>query len=301
VRGVKASNDEIGFLIDAFNQMLDQIQERDRALVGANTQLEAKVAERTSDLEATVDKLNRSNQQLQEFTYIASHDLREPLRKISSFGQLLSASISEKLEDDDKENLNFMIDGANRMQQMVEALLTYSRVTTKGVAFEPVDLNKVVKELSELELSMKIEETHATVEVPQPLHTINCDPVQIRQLIQNLIANGLKYQKKDTLPKIIIRSQPTDNGKIKVEVSDNGIGIPENQYKNIFVMFKRLHTKQEYEGTGIGLAVCKKIVERHNGEIGVTSVYGEGSTFWFTVPAGAAAEQAAETETQASQ
>jgi signal transduction histidine kinase len=284
VRGVKTSNDEIGFLIDAFNEMLEQIQDRDRALVGANTQLEAKVTERTADLEQTVDKLNKSNQQLQEFTYIASHDLREPLRKISSFGQLLTASIGDKLEADDKENLNFMIDGANRMQQMVEALLTYSRVTTKGVAFEPVDLNTVVKELTELELAVKIEETHTVVEVPEKLHTINADPVQMRQLIQNLIANGIKYQKKDSIPKITIRTNTAENGMIKVQVADNGIGIPENQYKNVFVMFKRLHTKQEYEGTGIGLAVCKKIVERHNGEIGVESVYGEGSTFWFTVP-----------------
>ncbi|MFA5783382.1 MAG: ATP-binding protein [Phycisphaerae bacterium] len=284
VRGAKVSNDEIGLLIDAFNEMLDQIQHRDMALVDANKQLEAKVTERTADLEEMITKLNQSNRQLQEFTYVASHDLREPLRKISAFGQMLTASLGDKLEADDKENLDFMIDGASRMQQMIEALLTYSRVTTKGVAFEVVDLNEVVEELKSFELSVKLEETNAQVSVPETLHHINCDPAQVRQLMQNLVANGLKYQKADTTPVITIRSISQDDGKIRVEVQDNGIGIPEEQYDNVFTMFRRLHTKQEYEGTGIGLAVCKKIVERHGGEIGVHSVYGESSTFWFTMP-----------------
>lgn len=284
VRGVKVSNDEIGLLIDAFNEMLDEIQHRDEALVEANKELEAKVAERTADLEGMIEKLNQSNRQLQEFTYVASHDLREPLRKISAFGQLLAASLSDKLESDDRENLEFMIDGANRMQMMIEALLTYSRITTKGVEFEPVDLNVVVDELKSFELAVKIEETHSEVEVPEPLCCVNADPTQVRQLLQNLIANGLKYQKSESTPRITIRSTVQDNEMVRVEVQDNGIGIHEDQYENVFTMFRRLHTRQEYEGTGIGLAVCKKIVDRHGGEIGVDSVYGEGSTFWFTMP-----------------
>jgi len=284
VRGVKVGNDEIGMLVDAFNEMLNQIQERDSQLVEANKELEAKVAARTADLEEIVQKLNQSNQQLQEFTYVASHDLREPLRKISSFGQLLLASLGDKLEGDDRENLDFMIDGASRMQQMIEALLTYSRVTSKGVGFEPIDLNKVIEELTSFELSVKVEETMARVNVPEPLHRVNCDPTQIRQLLQNLIANGLKYQKPGNVPEITIRSSVQDGSMIRVEVQDNGIGIREDQFKNIFVMFRRLHSREEYEGTGIGLAVCKKIVERHGGDIGVSSTFGEGSTFWFTVP-----------------
>jgi signal transduction histidine kinase len=291
VRGTKTSNDEIGFLIDAFNQMLEQIQTRDRALVDANKQLEAKVAERTADLEASIEKLNSSNQQLREFTYIASHDLREPLRKISSFGQLLVASLGDKLDGDDKENLDFMISGAERMQQMVEALLTYSRVTSRTVDMVPVDLNKVVEELLEIELAVKVEETGAQIEVPENLHSIKCDPAQIRQLIQNFIANGLKYQKKGAIPRITIRSQALEDGMVRVEVSDNGIGIKEDHFKDLFVMFKRLHSRSEYEGTGIGLAVCKKIIERHGGDIGVSSTFGEGSTFWFTVPAAVGAKQ----------
>lgn len=284
VRGIKVSNDEIGLLTEAFNEMLDEIQRRDQALVEANKELEAKVAERTADLEAMIVKLNQSNRQLQEFTYVASHDLREPLRKISAFGQLLSASLVDKLESDDRENLEFMIDGANRMQLMIEALLTYSRVTTKGVEFEVVDLNEVVNELRSFELAVKIEETHTVLTIPEPLHPVNCDPAQIRQLLQNLIANGLKYQKPGNIPHITIRSGVQDDGMVRIEVQDNGIGIEEEQYKNVFTMFRRLHTRQEYEGTGIGLAVCKKIVERHGGEIGVDSIYGQGSTFWFTIP-----------------
>ncbi|MBN1796511.1 MAG: HAMP domain-containing protein [Sedimentisphaerales bacterium] len=284
VRGQKTSNDEIGSLIDAFNEMLNQIQRRDKALVDANRQLEAKVAERTSDLEQTIEKLNESNKQLQDFTYVASHDLREPLRKISSFGQLLTESLGEKLTDDDRENLSYMIDGASRMQQMIEALLTYSRVTTRGVDFEPTDLNQVVEGLKNFELSVVLEETNTKLIVEKPLHTVNCDSTQIRQLLQNLIANGLKYQKKGVTPEITIRSKTVDDSMVRVEVQDNGIGIKEDQFENIFVMFRRLHSRQEYEGTGIGLAVCKKIVKRHGGDIGVSSTYGEGSTFWFTAP-----------------
>ncbi|MGD8787134.1 MAG: ATP-binding protein, partial [Phycisphaerales bacterium] len=227
---------------------------------------------------------SQSNQQLQEFTYVASHDLREPTRKISSFGQLLVESLADKLEDDDKENLNFMIEGADRMQQMIEALLTYSRVSTKGVTFERVDLNEIIEQLKSLELSAKLEETNGTISAPEPLPAIDCDPAQIRQLLQNLISNGLKYQRNDVVPEITVRAKAEDNGIIRIEIQDNGIGIKEEQFDNVFVMFRRLHSKQEYEGTGIGLAVCKRIVERHGGEIGVNSTYGEGSTFWFTIP-----------------
>jgi signal transduction histidine kinase len=284
-RAIKKSNDEIGLLIDAFNEMLEQIQQRDSELVEAKEQLETKVMERTAELSSTNEKLSRSNQQLQEFTYVASHDLREPTRKISSFGQMLADSLGDKLEDDDKENLNFMINGADRMQQMIEALLVYSRVSTKGVSPERVDLNEIVDQLNSLELAVKIEETNANLIIPEPLPAIEGDPAQIRQLIQNLISNALKYQKKSVLPEVIIRASKKENDMVKVEVRDNGIGIKKEQYDNVFVMFRRLHSRQEYEGTGIGLAVCKRIVERHGGEIGVTSTYGEGSIFWFTMPA----------------
>ncbi len=306
VRARKQSNDEVGLLIEAFNEMLEQIQQRDSALVDAKDQLETKVKERTAELSSTNsklkgeidvrkkveeslksvnDKLSQSNQQLQEFTYVASHDLREPTRKISSFGQMLAESLADKLDEDDKENLNFMIEGADRMQQMIEALLTYSRVSTKGVTAEKVDLNEIVEQLKSLELSAKLEETNGTISIPEPLPAIDCDPAQIRQLLQNLISNGLKYQNDDVVPEIIIRANAEDNGMIRVEVQDNGIGIKREQFDNVFIMFRRLHSRREYDGTGIGLAVCKRIVERHGGEIGVSATYGEGSIFWFTMPA----------------
>jgi PAS domain S-box-containing protein len=237
------------------------------------------------DLESTVAKLGRANNELKDFVYIASHDLREPLRKISVFGEILSESLKNKLNDDEKENLGFMIDGAKRMQQMIDALLTYSRVSTQGVDLKVVDLNKIVEELRNVELAVKIEETRAKIIVPEQLQTVNGDPAQIRQLMQNFIANGLKYQKKGAIPQITIRSSAADNDMVRVEVADNGIGIKQEHFKNLFIMFKRLHSTQEYEGSGIGLAVCKKIVERHGGDIGVSSTYGEGSTFWFTIPA----------------
>ena len=171
------------------------------------------------------------------------------------------------------------------MQQMIEALLTYSRVSTKGVSPDRVDLNEIVEQLQSLELAVKIEETKANLIIPEPLPAVEGDPAQRRQLVQNLISNGLKYQKKGVLPEITIRASAEENSMVKIEVHDNGIGIKKEQYDNVFVMFRRLHSRQEYEGTGIGLAVCKRIVERHGGEIGVISTYGEGSTFWFSMPA----------------
>ncbi|MGD2095083.1 MAG: CHASE sensor domain-containing protein, partial [Phycisphaerales bacterium] len=260
IRAPKQSNDEVGLLIIAFNEMLEQIQQRDSALVDAKDQLETKVEERTAELssansklkgeievrkkiedslKSVNEKLSQSNQQLQEFTYVASHDLREPIRKISSFGQLLVESLADKLEDDDKENLNFMIEGADRMQQMIEALLAYSRVSTKGVTFERVDLNGIIEQLKNLELSAKLEETNGTISVPSPLPAINCDPAQIRQLLQNLISNGLKYQKNDVVPDITVRAKAEENGIIRIEIQDNGIGIKEEQFDNVFVMFRR--------------------------------------------------------------
>lgn len=313
VRAAKQSNDEVGSLIDAFNEMLEQIQHRDSELLDAKTGLEIKVQERTAEISSTNEKLKNevaerqkaeedmkrlngelensmakleeANQEMKNFVYIASHDLREPLRKITAFGSILEKSLSNKLDGDDAENLRFMIDGAMRMNKMIEGLLIYSRVSSKTQPPQLVDLNEIVTQLQQLELAVVLQEKHAIIEIPQPLPSIDADPVQIRQLLQNLIANGIKYQPKDRTPKIIIASKPSSDGMISVEVTDNGIGIKPEYLSSIFVMFKRLHTRNEYEGTGIGLSVCKKIVERHGGKIGVESQPDVGSTFWFTVPA----------------
>jgi light-regulated signal transduction histidine kinase (bacteriophytochrome) len=178
-----------------------------------------------------------------------------------------------------------MIDGAQRMAKMIEGLLTYSRISTQAQPHQAVDLNEIVKQLQQLELSVLLEEKHATIEIPQPLPCVEADPVQIRQLMQNLIANGVKYQKKGNMPHITITTKPAADGMVGIEVTDNGIGIAPQYLQSIFTMFRRLHSRDEYEGTGIGLTVCKKIVELHGGKIGVESQTDKGSTFWFTMPA----------------
>ncbi len=229
-------------------------------------------------------ELEEANQEMKNFVYIASHDLREPLRKVAAFGDMLQKSLGGKLESEDAENLQFMIDGAQRMNKMIEGLLVYSRVSTKTNPPEVVDLNEIVKQLQQLELSIVLQEKQVAMEIPESLPSVAADPVQIRQLMQNLIANGIKYQAKGNIPRITITSKSAGNGTVRINVTDNGIGIKPEYQQAIFVMFKRLHSRSEYEGTGIGLAVCKKIVERHGGQIGIESEYGKGCTFWFTMP-----------------
>ena len=246
-------------------------------------QAEENMNELNRELEQAVKKLEETNQEMKNFVYIASHDLREPLRKVVAFGDILYKSLAGKLSDDDAENLHFMTDGANRMYKMIEGLLIYSRVSTQTQPTQTVDMNEIVEQLRKFELSVVLEEKNVVVDVPQPLPAVEVDPVQIRQLMHNLVANGIKYQPKDRAPHITITSKPAANGMVRIEVTDNGIGIAPEYQSEIFAMFKRLHTKNEYEGTGIGLSVCKKIVERHGGQIGIESQPDKGSTFWFTI------------------
>ncbi len=235
------------------------------------------------ELTSTANELEEANRELRDFVYIASHDLREPLRKISSFGELLKGSLRGKLEEDHRENLEFMIDGAERMTQMIEGLLTYSRLNTGQAQLEPVDLNEIVEQLRRLELAAMLEETDGEIEIPQLLPEVAAEPAQVRQLMQNLIANGIKYRRQGIPARIVITAQQLAGDNVRVEVQDNGIGIKDEYQRGIFKMFKRLHSRREYDGAGIGLAVCKKIVEKHKGSIGVESKQGEGSVFWFTL------------------
>jgi light-regulated signal transduction histidine kinase (bacteriophytochrome) len=237
------------------------------------------------NLEETVTKLEQANQEMKDFIYVASHDLREPLHKIAIFGDMLQKSLKGKLEKDDAENLQYMIEGTQRINNVIGGLLTYAKVNSKLQPPETVDLNDIVKQLQQLEFSILLQEKQTIIEVPQPLPGISVDPIQIRQLIQNLIVNSIKYQKKGNIPHIIITGKPASDGMVRVEVKDNGIGIKPEYQQAVFTMFKRLHSRGEYDGTGIGLAICKKIVERHGGQIGVESEFGKGCTFWFTVPA----------------
>jgi PAS domain S-box-containing protein len=229
-------------------------------------------------------RLEQSNRELEDFAYIASHDLQEPLRKISSFGALLKDSLTGRLDEDQCENLDYMVDGARRMQLMIDDMLAYSRITTRAKPFQPVDITKVVEDLKKFELAAALEDTKGIVYIPQPLLTVHGDPSQIYQILQNLIVNGLKFHRDGIRPLITIRSSPMQDNMVRIYVQDNGIGIEEEYYEQIFVMFKRLHPRTSYQGNGIGLAICKKIVQRHNGEIGIKSTPGDGSTFWFTLP-----------------
>ncbi len=243
------------------------------------------------NLEQINRKLEQSNQELQDFAYIASHDLREPLRKIASFGKLLQVSLDGKLNEDEQENFEFMVEGAGRMRTMIDDLLAYSRITTRAKPFENSDLNKVIADLKSLELATLLDETKGSIRVPKPLPPVRGDLSQIRQLFQNLVGNGLKFHLEGVAPEITIRAHQIYGNMVKVEVRDNGIGIAEEYHKQVFTMFKRLHSREHYAGTGIGLAVCQKIVGRHGGSIGVKSTPGEGSTFWFTLPSEAALDR----------
>jgi len=290
--------DFMGDFSTAFNSMVAKLASRERELNNTNDLLEVKVRERTEELtreisvrkraEKDLKEINKKlfdlNQQLYELIFAASHDLKEPVRHISMFGQLLNNALSEKLEGDEKENLEFMIEGADRISQLVESLLAYSQVLTKNIVIRDVDLNVIVENIKNSELLSFIEEINGTLHIPDTLPIVRCDSKQISLLLQNLIMNAFKYRRTDTPLQITIRARSKVDDCIRIEVEDNGIGIKPDHLKNIFAMFRRLHNRQEYEGTGIGLALCKRITEKHGGEIGVDSTYGHGSTFWFTLP-----------------
>ncbi len=231
-------------------------------------------------LSKQAQELARSNAELEEFAYVASHDLQEPLRMVASYTQLLSRRYKGKLDEDADEFITFAVDGANRMQRLIKDLLEYSRVGTRGNEFDPVECEDVLHEaIANLEFA--IDESNAIITY-DPLPTVRGDSTQLGQLLQNLIGNAIKFR-QDTPPRIHIGVQPTENEWI-FSVRDNGIGLNPQECDRIFVIFQRLHAREAYPGTGIGLAICKKIVERHGGQIWVESQVGQGSVFYFTIP-----------------
>ena len=246
--------------------------------------LERLVEERTAELK-------RSNEELEKFAYVASHDLQEPLRKVQAFGDLLRSRQGDALGGEGRDYLGRMISSAGRMRQLIQDLLEYSRVATKGQPFVPVDLDDVAAGVVS-DLSVRIDQTGGTVDVG-PLPTIDADPTQMRQLFQNLIGNALKFHKPDVRPVVTVRAEviPGEEGTAGVDapacritVTDNGIGFEEKYLDRIFQVFQRLHGRGEYEGTGVGLALCRKIAERHGGVITARSTPGVGSTFTVTLP-----------------
>lgn len=257
VRARISSKDEIGELARAFNQMTDQIVK-------------------------SQNELARSNQDLEEFSYVASHDLQEPLRKIASYGEALQEDYSERLGEEGQQFIKTMQKAAERMMQLIQALLEYSRVTRKVHPPESVPLESLIGEvLSDLETA--IQKSGGAVEVGS-LPTIQADPIQMRQLFQNLIGNALKFSRKGVPPHVSIQGQVLDSREVEIKVSDNGIGFDKKFGQKVFQPFQRLVTRDQYQGTGIGLSVCKKIVERHHGTISVTSESDKGTTFTIRLP-----------------
>jgi signal transduction histidine kinase len=229
-------------------------------------------------------ELERSNAALEEFASVASHDLQEPVRKILSFGDLLNTSAGPALEGNAREHLARMLSAAARMRTLISDLLLYSQVTTRVQPFVRTDLARVAREvIADLETS--IAESGGRVEVGE-LPVIEADPLQMRQLLQNLLGNALKYRQKDTPPVVRLGGSrlPPGGQHCTITVSDNGIGFNEKHAGKIFRMFVRLHGRDEYPGSGIGLAICRKIVERHGGTIAATSAPGVGATFTVTLP-----------------
>jgi light-regulated signal transduction histidine kinase (bacteriophytochrome) len=225
--------------------------------------------------------LERSNRDLEQFAYAVSHDLQEPLRVVKSYLRLLEDRYSDQLESKAEEYVDHAVDGAERMQEMIGALLDLSRVGTQGDDPAPADAEEILKRvLGSLERA--IEDAGAEVTHGQ-LPTVMADEAQLAQVFQNLIANAIKFRKEDVPPRVHVSAE-REGDEWVFSVADNGIGIDPDQAERIFEVFQRLHTEEEYSGLGIGLALCRRIVERHGGRIWVESEPGEGSTFTFTLP-----------------
>jgi signal transduction histidine kinase len=283
-------------LIRQDKQILKQ-ESIESELVDLNSQLESEIIVRNKaekELLVFSEKLQISNKELESFAHVASHDLQEPLRKITAFGDRLHDKCADELGEQGQDYLRRMQSAATRMHSLINGLLMYSRVTTKAHPFKPVDLGTVIEDvISDLEL--RIDQSGAKVEVSE-LPTIDADPIQMHQLLQNLVSNALKFSNKDEPLVVTVSSsliQDNENGsdssrassdQYEITIEDTGIGFDEKYADRIFGVFQRLHGKNEYEGTGIGLSVCKKIAERHGGSIAAKGTLGEGAKFIVTLP-----------------
>jgi len=251
-------------------------------LRNSRDELELRVRERTAELNSYMAKLQQSNQALQDFASVAAHDLKEPLRKVNSFGVMLRQKYQDPLGQTGNDYLDRMLNATDRMQSLLAGLLDYSRVATASEPFEEVDLSDLVGEvLSDLEV--RIVKTGGEVHVGT-LPVVSADPTQMRQLFQNLIGNALKFHKPDGKPIVQVRSVSNTDAECRIVVEDNGIGFEEQYLEKIFAPFQKLHGRREFEGTGLGLAICRKIVERHGGSITAGSTPGVGSKFVVTLP-----------------
>lgn len=255
-RTTLSGKDELAFLSSDINKMLASLEHQEEAL-------------------------RKSNQELEQFAYVASHDLQEPLRKVQAFSDRLASKYADKLDDDGKLYISRMQDATVRMRVLIQDLLTYSRIRSKGQEFVSVDLNEIVKGVVS-DLEVRLEQSGGRVEVGE-LPTVLADPLQMRQVFQNLIGNALKFKKSGVAPVVRVMSKPKD-GQHRIIVQDNGIGFEMQYAEKVFEIFQRLHGRSDYEGTGMGLAIVKKILERHVGNIRAESELGKGARFIVTLP-----------------
>jgi len=280
----------VGVFMLALVNIRNQSQ-REQEMEAQNDRLKLAVEERTKELSLFSDELSRSNRELEDFAFVASHDLQEPLRKIMAFGDRLETQ-SENLNDKQHDFLKRMRSAASRMSVLISDLLEFSRITTRGKPFQSVDLNLVVQDCIE-DLHVLIEESKCSIDV-ETLPTIIADPIQMQQLLFNLIANAIKFSQNEAQPKVKISVEAVEQPKtIDVEglsgwfcitVTDNGIGFEQEYANKIFAPFQRLHSRDSFKGTGIGLAICRRIVERHNGTIDANGDTNKGAVFSVTLP-----------------
>jgi signal transduction histidine kinase len=286
LRAEKRGDDELGQLVDAFNQMLSQIQERDSALQQAKENLELRVEDRTRELARRNEELHQSNKELDDFAYIASHDLKEPLRGIHNFSNFLLEDYADKLDGEGRSKLETLMRLTKRMETLIDSLLQFSRLGRVDLAMDRVDLNQIVAEVLD-SLAITLQEEKVQIRVPRPLPKVRADRARVGEIFANLVVNAVKYNDKTQK---WIEIGTTQNGSSPgagptvFYVRDNGIGIPEKHFDAVFRIFKRLHGREKFGGgTGAGLTIVKKIIERHHGRIWLESSPGEGTTFYFTL------------------
>ena len=271
--------------VEELNQKIINLENTNEELSAYISKLEDSVGSQKDiyekHMEKLTDDLNRSNEDFQQFAYVTSHDLQEPIRTIASFTQLLSKRYKNKIDEDSDEFMDYIVDASTRMQGMIKDLLQYSRVVSRGKVFKPTNTEEII-DYTTSSLKTLIEDNDAEI-THDKLPKVNADSGQLLRLFQNLVENSIKFRQFAVQPKIHISCQENEDEYV-FSVADNGIGIEEEHFDRIFTIFQRLHTKEEYEGSGIGLPVAKRIVERHSGRIWVESEPDVGSTFYFTLP-----------------